>query len=93
MSHYMNPSDLDPEAVTDGVREAFLTVLTTGGGFGLDYPISRDEMHAAITEGVREAIDQIDLTAAISEGVREAIGDWLRTVKPNPNDDTVHRHT
>ena len=59
----MNPSDLDPEAVTDGVHAAF------------------------------DRIDPGDLTAAISEGVRAVIGDWLRATKPNPNDDTVHRHT
>lgn len=40
----------DPAAVAKGVHDAFLTVLTTGSGFGADYPISREELLDAVTE-------------------------------------------
>lgn len=44
-----------PVSVAEGVHDAFLTVLTTGDGFGPDYPFSREDLLAAVTEGVRQA--------------------------------------
>lgn len=49
----------DSEDVAQGVYEAFLTVLTTGMGFGADYPMSREELLAAVTEGVRQAFAEV----------------------------------
>ena len=49
----------DPAAVTQGVHDAFLTVLTTDMGFGADYPWSREELLAAVTEGVRQAFADV----------------------------------
>jgi hypothetical protein len=45
--------------VAQGVRDAFLTVLTTGAGFGPNYPFSRDDLLAAVTEGVRQAFADV----------------------------------
>jgi hypothetical protein len=49
---------LDPEAVAQGVYEAFLTVLTLDG-FGLDYPMNRRDLLDAVTEGVRQAFADV----------------------------------
>ena len=53
------PEELDPAAVAEGVHDAFLTVLTTGMGFGPDYPWSREDLLAAVTEGVRQAFAEV----------------------------------
>lgn len=53
------------EAVALGVHDAFLTVLTTGLGYGPDYPVSREELLAAVTEGVRQAFAEVLGIAAL----------------------------
>jgi hypothetical protein len=54
------------EAITQGVYDAWLTVLTTAMGYGTgDYPISRQEIHDAIAEGVRQAF--VDVMSATKE--------------------------
>jgi hypothetical protein len=54
--------DTDHDSIAEGVHDAFLTVLTTGSGFGPDYPWSREDLLAAVTEGVRQAFAEV-LTA------------------------------
>lgn len=60
----MYPTELDADqpdnaAIAYGVYDAFMTVLTTGSGWGVDYPISRQDLLDAVTEGVRRAFADV----------------------------------
>lgn len=60
----MYPTEVDADqpdnaAIAYGVYDAFMTVLTTGDGWGVDYPISRQDLLDAVTEGVRRAFADV----------------------------------
>lgn len=75
-------SELNTEAVRQGVYDLFATIMDASGNM---YPITREEILDAIREGVKEAfmaviaddrypISKEDMFTFIKDGVREAFG-------------------
>jgi|JI10StandDraft_1071094.scaffolds.fasta_scaffold14097_17 hypothetical protein len=74
----MEATESNYEAIRDGVRFAFLEILTVGNYVGLDYPQSRGEMQDAITAGVREAFACPELRVELSDESVERLARALR---------------